>query len=376
MTTRTANQDSVVLDGEKALVEVATRLFAIEQSAIVRPGTDPHSAAVTAMLVADYLQQPEVRDKLASVDLTLDKVQDLGKLARALLAVVVRLDGDYLPDDRPIPADMLSKGQEVRATVSAALEKAKGGDADVALWLEAIRLGSGVVDLVYDLRTLGELCARHLPTAASATASSGAVNAARVAAHALEMALRDGEDPEDTKRRDTIARLWTLFLPLYDAAAKAGRALGRDEGKEQNFPPLALVASHRRARRRPFSLVPPASLTGDRPSEGRRQKRQTVEIEVGIASESNLYLGFTENLSEGGVFVATYTRKPIGSTVEIALTFPNGDVVNVPGVVRWLREGAADTWPGMGVQFEALSPDDERKLQKFLSLREPMFYDD
>lgn len=369
------------------------RLFAIEESAIARPGTDPHSAAVTAMLVADYLQQPELAGRLASVGLTVEKVQDLGRIARALLAVVVRLDGDYLPDDKPIPPDMLAKAQEVRATVSAALEKAMGGDADVAMWLEAIRLGSGVVDLVYDLRTLGELCAKHLPTATSATASSGAVNAARVAAHALEMALRAGEDPEDTKRRDTIARLWTLFVPLYDAAAKAGRTLTRDEGKEQSFPPLALVASHRRARRRPFSLAPSAGpgangtngaaaggrssmAPGDRPSEGRRQKRATVEIEVGISSESNLYLGFTENLSEGGVFVATYTRKPIGSTVEIALTFPNGDVVHVPGVVRWLREGTADTWPGMGVQFEALSADDERKLRKFLSLREPMFYDE
>jgi hypothetical protein len=30
----------------------------------------------------------------------------------------------------------------------------------------------------------------------------------------------------------------------------------------------------------------------------------------------------------------------------------------------------------MGVQFEGLSPADEAKVRKFLSLREPMFYDE
>jgi hypothetical protein len=30
----------------------------------------------------------------------------------------------------------------------------------------------------------------------------------------------------------------------------------------------------------------------------------------------------------------------------------------------------------MGVQFEALSPEDEAKIRKFLSVREPLFYDD
>ena len=112
------------------------------------------------------------------------------------------------------------------------------------------------------------------------------------------------------------------------------------------------------------------------PGETRGAKRHTVEIEVGIASDSNLYVGFTENLSEGGVFVATYALKPLGEKVEVALAFASGDQLRVPGVVRWLRNASADNWPGMGVQFEALSPDDEEKIRKFLALRDPLFYDD
>ncbi len=121
----------------------------------------------------------------------------------------------------------------------------------------------------------------------------------------------------------------------------------------------------------------PAAPNADREawSNTRIAARHTLEIEVGIASESNFYLGFTENLSAGGVFVATYVSKPLGSHVEVALAFPSGEQLRVPGVVRWLREGTTDGWPGMGVQFESLSSEDEAKIRKFLSLREPMFYD-
>jgi uncharacterized protein (TIGR02266 family) len=345
---------------------------------------------------------------------------------------------------------MLERAEAVRSTIAAALEKALPDDNEVKMWLAAVRLGSGVVDLVYDLRTLGDLCARYLPGNASGQATSGAVKAARTAAHALEIALRDGETPDMTKRRDAVARLWTLFVPSYESVATAGRELAKETGEERHFPPLALIASHRRARRRPLSIVPPtlggsslrpggrtslspqmevvgvdsldepipqsapSSLSGfegfgvastpptamrpaesplrrtlpyneanpppsgDRTSapEGRRASRHTVEIEVGIMSDSNFYVGFTENLSATGVFVATYTRRPIGSKIEVAMTFPDGEEMRVDGVVRWLRESSTDGWPGMGVQFDELTPEVDAKLKRFLSLRDPLFYDE
>ncbi len=485
-------------EGERALVELAGKLGAVDDTNVIRPSTDPHAAAVTALLVADYLAQPELAGKLDSVKLTAEAVHELRRLARAIIAVVTRLGGEYLPDAKGIPGDLVQRGHAVRTTVSSALEKALPDDQEVKLWLDAIRLGSGVVDLVYDLRALGELCARHGQAAQATSHTAGAVHFAGAAADAIEFALRTGDSPESNKARNTLARLWTLFQPAYDLAAAAGRELTRGEGKERQFPPLALVASHRRARRRPLSLVPnprksmtpsmtaprvsgvpekhgsaprmvadipsapqlpdfddvelyeaeepieilrseppksgvtassgvtergaqseapaatpsaPPAATPDEPaakarserpsaapkarserpsapaspategerlswSDTRHQKRQPIEIEVGIASQSNLYLGFTENLSAGGVFVATYVAKPIGAKVEIALVFPNGDEVRVPGIVRWLRDATVDGWPGMGVQFESLSEADEKKLRKFLSLRDPLFYED
>jgi uncharacterized protein (TIGR02266 family) len=425
-------------EGERALAALRERLDAVPEIAVLRPSTDPHGAAATALLVADYLGQPPLRADLPAAGSRSEDVQELRDLARALIGVVSGLGGEYLPDAPGVPGDLVQRGQGVRSAIAAALEKARPGDDELQLWLEAIRLGSGVVDLVYDLRTLADLCTQHASSLAAADASMGGAQTALAAADALEFALRAGDPPDRARARNTVEKLWTLFVPAYDRAAAAARTRSAGDGHERQFPALALVASHRRARRRPLSLVPastprrstaprasvrpsgaprvttssiPASpalpdfddvelieaddvpaaevVRSDPPApeperardsgdwaDSRRASRQTVEIEVGIASESNFYLGFTENLSSGGVFVATYATRPLGSHVAIALAFPNGEELRVPGVVRWLRDATTDGWPGMGVQFESLSAEDEAKVRKFLSLREPMFYDE
>jgi uncharacterized protein (TIGR02266 family) len=368
--------DMGTADGDEALKELGTRLAAIDAASLSRPHADPQAAAVTALLIADYLAQPEMSGKLASQGLTSESVTDLRRLGRAIIEVAMRLGGDYLPATRNVPGDLLERGRSTRSTVTAALAKALPDDADVTVWLDAIRLGSGSVDLVYDLRALGELCVRdHRDGQPSLSA-----------ADAIEAALREGDTPKETESRDTLARLWTLFVPAYNAAAAAGRELTRSENKDRLFPPLAVVTSQKRTRRR-VSLEPagpqsrraaPVSFKSEdlAPPSSRRGNRHPLEIEVGIASDSNLYVGFTENLSAGGVFVATYVPKPIGSKVKISLAFPNGDEIHAKGVVRWLRDATDDGWPGMGVQFENLTASDEAALRKFLSLRDPMFYDD
>jgi uncharacterized protein (TIGR02266 family) len=434
-------------DESRALAALRPALASVDDAHTVRPSADPHAAAATALLVADYLGQPELSAQLGAANLGADHVALLHDLSRALIATVTKLGGDYLPDAQGIPGDLVARGEAVRTTITAALEKAMPDDPEVRMWLEAIRLGSGVVDLVYDLRTLGEICTHK---GAQSEATANAARAAFAAADAVEFALRTGDTAEQTASRNTVARLWTLFVPAYERAAAAGRTLTRSSGKEREFPPLALVASHRRARRRPVSLVPaarrsaapgtgrssrpppahagappkplslpkppslpklatvplvaldvemvemvemadedvvaaaPSHAPSSPPTAAERQSwsdtriahRQAIEIEVGISSLSNFYVGFTENLSASGVFVATYAARPIGARVEVVLGFPDGVQMKLTGAVRWLREATTDGWPGMGVQFETLTPDDEARIRKFLSLRDPLFYDD
>ena len=403
------SQQPLPSDGDRALAELAAPLAALGAGSIVRPGSDPHAAAVTAVLVADYLGQPILRAKLASVALAADAPAQLTRYARAMLAVVSRLGGNYLPEREGVAKDLVERGSAARSALIASLGNALPKDAELAMWVDAVRLSTGVVELVYDLRTLADL-SLHRAELAKEPGVRDAAAAARSAAIALELALRAGETPAHAQARNTLARLWTLFVPAYERAAAAGRALTRDEGHERRFPLLALIASQRRARRRPLSLPPPGARhkptvpprrVGSKPellpveqieeieavedvadapanqaSDIRKVARDIVEIEVGIASQSNFYQGFTENLSSGGVFVATYAVKKAGAKVDIVLAFPNGEELRVPGVVRWLREATADAWPGMGVQFETLSPEDEAKIRKFTKVRDPLFYEE
>jgi uncharacterized protein (TIGR02266 family) len=90
-------------------------------------------------------------------------------------------------------------------------------------------------------------------------------------------------------------------------------------------------------------------------------------------------VGFTENLSEGGLFVATYFVRPLGSAVELSVRVPGSDTpIVLRGTVRWLREYSptSDGHPGMGIQFDALHAKDKALIAAFLAKREPLFYDE
>ncbi len=378
-------------EGARSIAGLEPTLAALDESKLKRPHTDPQASAGTALLVADYVRDDE-----------------LGRYARALLFLIERLQGDYLPDAKSAPGELVQRAYGLRNALAGTLDKKLGNDASVVEWLEVIRLGSGVVDLVYDLRTLGDLASHHLENEGDRAALEASISAARTAADGLEFALRAGESPEQAKARNTIARVWTLFVPAYERAAALGRAQTRQAGREREFPPLAVIASRRRSRRKRISVMPPPPAPSTRddvssvrevvrsdppppppppPSqrdmtgptswnESRRAPRALVELEVGIASESNFYIGLTENISAGGVFVATYASKPIGAKVDVALSFANGEEIRLPGIVRWTREASAGGWPGMGVQFERLTPDDEAKIRRFIKLRDPLFFED
>jgi uncharacterized protein (TIGR02266 family) len=111
----------------------------------------------------------------------------------------------------------------------------------------------------------------------------------------------------------------------------------------------------------------------------RRFERLGAELEVSLSSDSNFYVGFTENLSEGGLFVATYFTRPLGSKVEITVRIPGRAAALVlRGTVRWVRDYSptSDGYPGMGIQFDSLSASDQADVAAFLATRDPLFYDE
>ncbi len=110
---------------------------------------------------------------------------------------------------------------------------------------------------------------------------------------------------------------------------------------------------------------------------GDRAPLLEVSLMVTLESESNFYVGFTDNLSDGGVFVATHAPKPIGSTVSLIIALPQQMPVSAQGRVAWLREYSEsnDAVPGMGIQFDLLLPRDADRILEFARTRDPIFFD-
>lgn len=110
----------------------------------------------------------------------------------------------------------------------------------------------------------------------------------------------------------------------------------------------------------------------------REHSRFSVDLDVTVGSDHNFYAGFAENLSAGGVFIATHKLKPVGSKIECSINLPDGVQMRALGEVRWVRifNETSDTPPGMGVRFMDVSPEAVESINAFLARREPLFFDD
>jgi uncharacterized protein (TIGR02266 family) len=106
-----------------------------------------------------------------------------------------------------------------------------------------------------------------------------------------------------------------------------------------------------------------------------------LKLEVGLSTESNFYTGLTQDISTGGLFVATHQLHRVGQHVTVHLTLPGLErAITVESEVRWVREisalqGAHGT-SGMGLRFLALDPQTHAAIVQFLDHRDSIFYDD
>jgi uncharacterized protein (TIGR02266 family) len=87
--------------------------------------------------------------------------------------------------------------------------------------------------------------------------------------------------------------------------------------------------------------------------EKRRDSRESVTLFVEYDGADDLVGDFTENLSSGGTFVATNRDLPIGTRVNLVLSFPGLlEPIAIEGTVRWKRsETGAEGDAGAGIEF-------------------------
>lgn len=125
-----------------------------------------------------------------------------------------------------------------------------------------------------------------------------------------------------------------------------------------------------------------SDVSGPRPStmpRRREHSRFSVDLDVTVTSEHNFYAGFVENMSVGGIFIATHQLKPVGERLEFSVNLPGTDApIRGSGEVRWVRvySEASNVPPGMGIKFDPLEPAAVQAIETFLAQREPLFYDE
>ncbi len=209
----------------------------------------------------------------------------------------------------------------------------------------------------------------------------GAPSAATVSRHLQEAAdalQRAQQEPDDTEALQAAMRAMSEALA---AAREDTRLVGEAcralelvaEAMAMLYPVL-----HDHGIRRP----PPIPWRRPRPkaaSERRRHRRITFETEVSLHGDHNFFTGFSEDISEGGLFVATYDQKPLGTRIELTFGLPCGHVVQCEGEVRWLRPPSEDPDappPGMGIRFLDLSETDREIVQRYIAQRTPLFYEE
>jgi uncharacterized protein (TIGR02266 family) len=109
-------------------------------------------------------------------------------------------------------------------------------------------------------------------------------------------------------------------------------------------------------------------------SERRSADRAEIEVDVSFSSESQFFAGLTGDISTGGLFVQTYSLRPVGTEVMVAFTLPAGEV-RAPGVVRWVRTGRESVKPGLGIAFEGLGARERAFIEAFCKARPPLYHE-
>lgn len=105
--------------------------------------------------------------------------------------------------------------------------------------------------------------------------------------------------------------------------------------------------------------------------------REKLEANVGATTESNFFVGFSGDIGDGGVFIATYAILAVGTPVEVLVTLPGGYSSTISGSVRFVRDPMdMDSDPGLGIGFDKLTQEQRDLILRFIRKRAPVFYDD
>jgi uncharacterized protein (TIGR02266 family) len=201
--------------------------------------------------------------------------------------------------------------------------------------------------------------------------SRAARQAAVVAWRAATQATRE----QVAELRQTLSGLSTQILTdekFVKRLASLARRAKEVEASVSPTPAATTIPS-------PIPKTAPKIPTIMDPRTERQSPRVKMQTVIDLHSDDNFFRGFSSNISDGGIFVATVNLLPIGTHVDLQFSLPSGHRVEAHGEVRWVREindQLPDSFPGLGIQFSSLDSGAVDAINGFVSEREPLFFVD
>jgi uncharacterized protein (TIGR02266 family) len=125
--------------------------------------------------------------------------------------------------------------------------------------------------------------------------------------------------------------------------------------------------------------VATSNVADSKPAERRAEPRIELEVEVGLETDHNFYTGLTQDISSGGLFVATSIMYGVGQRLRVRFSLPGqNEPITADAEVRWVRDPRAmktDSPEGIGLRFVELPAEAHAHISQFLSRRDSLFYD-
>ena len=113
------------------------------------------------------------------------------------------------------------------------------------------------------------------------------------------------------------------------------------------------------------------SQTAESAEDRRRSLRTELIVRVDYSTIDEMFSEFTRDINEGGLFIETEKPQPAGTEVTMQFSLPGSDeTLSTVGRVVHVTSGEDQMPPGMGIEFEELSPEDRGRIDSLIrSLR-------
>ena len=111
----------------------------------------------------------------------------------------------------------------------------------------------------------------------------------------------------------------------------------------------------------------PESGADETSSERRRADRSQLTVRIDYATVDEIFSEFTRDINEGGLFIETEKPHLPGTEVSMQFHLPGSDeILETVGRVVRVSRGGGGLPPGMGIEFDELTPDDRRRIDRIV----------